>query len=77
MIGATGADAARRGNSLGLTANEMRPHEPTVAHRAEIVDQAGRLRERAGVTRVYLQLLDLADLDQLELVAAEVAPQLA
>ena len=30
----------------------------------------------AGVTRFYLQMLDLADLDQIELIAAEVAPQL-
>jgi hypothetical protein len=29
------------------------------------------------VTRVYMQLLDLADLDQVELIASEVAPQLA
>ena len=30
-----------------------------------------------GVRRVYLQVLDLHDLDHLELVAREVAPQLA
>ena len=29
-----------------------------------------------GVTRLYLQVLDLADLDHLELVAAEVMPVL-
>jgi hypothetical protein len=28
-----------------------------------------------GVSRVYLQLMDLADLDQLELVASTVLPQ--
>jgi hypothetical protein len=28
------------------------------------------------MTRFYLQVLDLADLDHLELIAAEVAPQL-
>ena len=43
---------------------------------AEVVDQLGKWRERTGITRFYLQLLDLADLDQLELIAAEVAPQL-
>ena len=31
----------------------------------------------AGAERLYLQVLDLADLDHLELIAAEVAPQLA
>ena len=29
-----------------------------------------------GATRAYLQVLDLADLDHVELVAAEVLPQL-
>ena len=28
------------------------------------------------MTRMYLQVLDLADLDHLELIAAEVVPQL-
>jgi len=40
----------------------------------EVVDKIGRLGE-LGATRVYLQLMDLADLDQLRLVADEVAPQ--
>jgi hypothetical protein len=41
----------------------------------EVVDRLGRWREQTGITRVYLQLLDLTDLDQIELIAAEVAPQ--
>lgn len=44
---------------------------------AQIVDQIGRWREQTAITRVYVQVLDLTDLDQLEVVAAEVAPQLA
>lgn len=39
----------------------------------EVVDKLGRLAE-LGASRAYLQLMDLADLDQLRLVAAEVAP---
>lgn len=42
---------------------------------AECVDILGRFVE-AGSQRMYLQLLDLTDLDQIELIAAEVAPQL-
>jgi hypothetical protein len=42
---------------------------------AEVVDVLGRYRE-VGASRVYLQVLDLADLDHLDLVAGEVAPQL-
>jgi F420-dependent oxidoreductase-like protein len=41
----------------------------------EVVDKLGRLGE-LGASRVYLQVLDLTDLDHLELVAAEVLPQL-
>ena len=44
---------------------------------AEVVDRIGQWREKTGVTRLYLQLMDMADLDQIELVGAEVAPQLA
>ena len=40
-----------------------------------VVDRIGSYRE-LGVTRVYLQVLDLHDLDHLELVASEVASQL-
>ena len=40
---------------------------------AEVVDKLGRLAE-LGAERVYLQVMDLADLDHLGLVAAEVAP---
>jgi F420-dependent oxidoreductase-like protein len=42
---------------------------------AELVDKLGRLAE-IGVTRVYLQVMDLDDLDHLDLVAAEVMRQL-
>jgi F420-dependent oxidoreductase-like protein len=40
---------------------------------AEVVDKLGRLGE-LGASRVYLQVLDLQDLDHLRLVAAEVVP---
>ena len=40
---------------------------------AEVADKIDRLAG-LGATRVYLQVLDLADLDHLRLVAAEVAP---
>jgi F420-dependent oxidoreductase-like protein len=40
----------------------------------EVVDKIGRYAE-AGQTRLYLQTLDLHDLDHLRLVASEVVPQ--
>jgi len=42
---------------------------------AEVVDQIGRFAE-LGVTRFFLQILDLGDLDHLDVFASEVAPQL-
>ena len=42
---------------------------------AEVVDAIGGYAA-AGATRMYLQTLDLDDLDHVELIAAEVAPQL-
>ena len=42
----------------------------------EVVETIGRFAE-AGMERVYLQVLDLHDLDHLRLIAAEVAPRLA
>jgi F420-dependent oxidoreductase-like protein len=42
---------------------------------AQAVDTLGRYAE-AGCRRVYLQLLDLTDLDQLELIAGEVMSQI-
>ncbi len=41
---------------------------------AEIVDKLGRFAE-AGASRAYLQFLDLNDLDQLELIATKIMPQ--
>ena len=42
---------------------------------AEVVDKIGQLAE-LGVSRIYLQFLDLHRLAQLELIAAEILPQL-
>jgi alkanesulfonate monooxygenase SsuD/methylene tetrahydromethanopterin reductase-like flavin-dependent oxidoreductase (luciferase family) len=41
----------------------------------EVVDRIGRYAE-VGASRIHLQFLDFGDLDHLDLVAAEVAPQL-
>jgi hypothetical protein len=41
----------------------------------ECVQSIGRYGD-AGAERMYLQVLDLDDLDHVELIAAEVAPQL-
>jgi F420-dependent oxidoreductase-like protein len=65
---------ARRAEAIGREPAELRENG-IAGTPAEAVDILGRYAE-AGAERVYLQVLDLADLDHLELIAAEVAPQL-
>jgi len=68
------AELAHRAAAIGRDVDDLRAHG-VAGTPAEAVDVLGRYAE-AGATRVYLQVLDLADLDHLDLVAAEVAPQL-
>jgi len=65
---------ASRADAIGREVAELREHG-LAGSPAEVTDKIGRYAE-AGASRMYLQLLDLADLDQLELIASEVLPQL-
>jgi len=73
-VGSDEAEIARRAEAIGREVGELREHG-VAGTPAEAVDTIGRYAE-AGAERVYLQVLDLADLDHLDLVASEVAPQL-
>lgn len=74
-VGETEAQIKQRANAIGREVGELRANG-LAGTPGEVVDTIGRWRERTGITRVYLQTLDLSDLDHLELVAARVAPQL-
>ncbi|HEY3436060.1 MAG TPA: LLM class F420-dependent oxidoreductase [Actinotalea sp.] len=73
-VGSDEAELGRRAAAIRRQPAELREHgiAGTVP---EVADRLGALGE-AGVSRVYLQVLDLADLDHLELVAQEVVPRL-
>jgi F420-dependent oxidoreductase-like protein len=73
-VGRDDAEVRRRADAIQADPDELRAGGlgGTVA---EVVDKIGRLAD-LGATRVYLQALDLTDLEHLELVAAEVVPQL-
>jgi alkanesulfonate monooxygenase len=75
FVGRDDAEVARRAESIGQKPDELGSFHlgGTVA---QVVDQLGTWRERTGISRFYLQILDLADLDHVELIAAGVAPQL-
>lgn len=66
------AEFARRAAAIGREPDELRANglAGTVQ---EVVDGIGALKD-VGAGRVYLQVLDLSDVEHLELVAAEVAP---
>jgi len=72
--GADEAEFARRAAAIGREPDELREHG-VAGTVPELVDTLGTLREQ-GVERVYLQVLDMTDLDHLDLVAREVVPQL-
>ncbi|MFG1950021.1 LLM class F420-dependent oxidoreductase [Micromonospora sp. NPDC048830] len=73
-IGRTDAEAQRRAAPLHVK-SALPPEDPVVGSPAQLVDRIGEFAA-VGATRVHLRLIDLADLDHLELVAAEVLPQL-
>ena len=68
------AQVAARAAAIGTDVVELRANG-AAGTPDEVVDTLGRYAE-AGAQRVYLQVLDLSDLDHLDLVAAEVVPQL-
>jgi F420-dependent oxidoreductase-like protein len=74
-VGRDDGEVARRAEAFGKKVDELNPFDLTGTV-AQVVDQLGTWQERTGLSRFYLQILDLADLDHLELIAAEVAPQL-
>ena len=74
-VGRTETELAARAAAIGKDIADLRS-TGLAGTPNEVVDRLGQWRERTGVSRVYLETLDLHDLDHLELVAAEVVPQL-
>ncbi|WP_167107183.1 LLM class F420-dependent oxidoreductase [Mycobacterium sp. DL592] len=70
------AEISRRAAAISREVDELRDNTPLVGTPSEIVDRLAPFIE-AGVQRVYLQVLDLSDLDHLDLFASEVVRQLS
>jgi F420-dependent oxidoreductase-like protein len=76
LAGATDADLERRAANLGRPLQAFRDAPGGIAGgRDEIVAKVERLRA-LGAERVYLQVLDIRDLEQVEFLGAEVLPHL-
>ncbi|MEV0354447.1 LLM class F420-dependent oxidoreductase [Nocardia sp. NPDC050697] len=73
-VGGDDAEVARRAAAIGREVDELK-RNGLAGSPAEVVDKLGRYVE-IGTSRVYLQILDLQDLDHLALVAEQVLPHL-
>jgi F420-dependent oxidoreductase-like protein len=75
IVGKDDAELRRRAAAIGRDVDTMRANS-IAGSPAEVVDRLGAFAE-VGATRAYLQVLDLSDIDNLELLAAEVLRQVA
>lgn len=73
-VGEDEAEIARRAAAIGREVDELRTNG-LAGTPSEVVEKIQRY-QALGAERIYLQTLDLSDLDHLRLVAAEVAPHL-
>ncbi|HTW21129.1 MAG TPA: TIGR03560 family F420-dependent LLM class oxidoreductase [Mycobacteriales bacterium] len=73
--GTDDAEIARRAKAIGREVDELRENG-LAGTPAEVLDKIGTFID-AGAQRLYLQVLDLSDLDHLRLVAEQVMPHAA
>ncbi|MET9532266.1 MULTISPECIES: LLM class F420-dependent oxidoreductase [unclassified Streptomyces] len=73
-VGKDDAEVARRADAIGRDTADVKANG-LGGSPAEVVDKIGRY-EAIGASRVYLQVLDLDDLDHLELISSQVLSQL-
>ena len=73
-VGRDDAEVAERAAVIGREPDELR-RNGLAGTPEEVVDKIGRFGA-VGAERIYLQVLDMTDLDHLELVASAVAPRL-
>ncbi|WP_031080670.1 LLM class F420-dependent oxidoreductase [Streptomyces sp. NRRL S-118] len=73
-VGKDDAEVARRAAAIGREVDELKENG-LAGSPAEVVDKIGRYAA-VGSSRIYLQVLDLHDLDHLELISSQVQSQL-
>ncbi|WP_031508861.1 LLM class F420-dependent oxidoreductase [Streptomyces megasporus] len=74
-VGRNDAEVARRAAAIGREVEELKENG-LAGSPAEVVDKIGRYAE-IGSSRIYLQILDLDDLDHLELISSQVQSRLS
>ena len=73
-VGRDETEIARRAGAIGREVDELRSNSPVVGTPGEVVDKLRPFLE-AGVQRIYLQLLDMSDLDHVQFFAEQVIPR--
>lgn len=76
VCGRDDGEVRRRALAAQVDPAELRAGGGVVGTPGDVAEQLHEYA-RSGATRVFLQVLDLSDLDHLDLIAAEVAPALA
>lgn len=74
-VGGSEAEVQRRADAIGRSADELRANG-AAGTVDEVVDRLGAFAE-AGIERMYLQVLDLRDLDHISMAGADLIPAVA
>lgn len=74
-VGKDDTEVKRRAEAIGRDVDELKANG-AAGTPAEVVARLSQFAE-AGATRIYLQMMDMTDLDHVELIASEVRPQLS
>ena len=72
VCGRNDAEIARRADAIGQSVEQLK-EGGLCGTPAEIIDTLGGFADE-GASRIYLQVMDMADLEHIELLGAEVLP---
>jgi len=75
VVGRDDVEVRRRAAAIGADPEELRAKGAAVGTPGEVAEVIQRYAE-AGATRLFLQTMDVSDLDHIELIASAVVPQL-
>ncbi|MGH3669874.1 MAG: LLM class F420-dependent oxidoreductase [Pseudonocardiaceae bacterium] len=73
-IGRNEGELGRRASAIGRSVEELRA-KGVAGSAEEAADRIISWRDRTGISRIYLQVLDVTDLEHIELIASDVIPR--
>jgi alkanesulfonate monooxygenase len=75
VVGRDNAEISRRAKAIGRTLPDLQQNG-LVGTPTKVAERIAGWQASTEMTRIYLQILDLSDLDHIELIGSEVIPQL-